>query len=143
MIFGMLLGGAGGMGWVPVASESAESDLRVCQLFAHARLPLRGCGEYLRRLRRVIAAPPITGNSARASSVCASAEVSGCWVGMRSEVVLGTHSHPTGGHLGGHWGAIGIRTLPKPQKFKKALPIFRRFLGHFGVLEASKIALIV
>ena len=28
-------------------------------------------------------------DSARASSVCASAEVSGCWVGMRSEVVLG------------------------------------------------------
>ena len=27
--FGLLLGGAGGRGWVPVASESAESDLRV------------------------------------------------------------------------------------------------------------------
>ena len=29
LIFGMLLGGAGGRGGVPVASESAESDLRV------------------------------------------------------------------------------------------------------------------
>ena len=29
LILGMLLGGAGGRGGVPVASESAESDLRV------------------------------------------------------------------------------------------------------------------
>ena len=29
LILGMLLGGAGGRGWVPVVSESAESDLRV------------------------------------------------------------------------------------------------------------------
>ena len=29
LVWGMLLGGAGGRVWVPVASESAESDLRV------------------------------------------------------------------------------------------------------------------
>ena len=39
--FELLLVGAGGRGGVPVASESAESEWES----AHARLPLRGCGE--------------------------------------------------------------------------------------------------
>ena len=42
--FELLLVGAGGRGGVPVASESAESEWES----AHARLPLRGCGEYLK-----------------------------------------------------------------------------------------------
>ena len=58
-----------------------------------------------------------------------------------SEDYLGTHSHPTGGHLGGHWGAIGIRTLPKPQNPQNTHLMLRGFWGHFGALEASKIAL--
>ena len=45
LIPGLLLGGAGGRGWVPVASESEESAEVSESLFAHARLPLRGCGE--------------------------------------------------------------------------------------------------
>ena len=45
LISGLLLGGAGGRGWVPVASESEESAEVSELIFAHARLPLRGCGE--------------------------------------------------------------------------------------------------
>ena len=40
------------------------------------------------------------------------------------------------GPLGTTWGAIGIQTLPKPQKIKKTLPILRWFRCHFGALEA-------
>ena len=44
LILGMLLGGAGGRGGVPVGSESSESEsLGPC--LHTPRLPLRGCGE--------------------------------------------------------------------------------------------------
>ena len=45
LISGLLLGGAGGRGWVPVASESEESAEVSELISAHARLPLWGCGE--------------------------------------------------------------------------------------------------
>ena len=72
-----------------------------------------------------------------ASSVCASAEVSVCWVGMRSEVVLGGCFWPSESHS----GPVG-REPPKKQIFiKKTRLIWRPFWDHFESLDAIKIAL--
>ena len=55
MTFESKLAGAGGRGWAPGALESAELDAELEPKFKHARLPLKGGGEYLR------ASPPAAG----------------------------------------------------------------------------------
>ena len=46
MTFESKLAGAGGRGWVPGALESAEFDAELELSFKHARLPLKGGGEF-------------------------------------------------------------------------------------------------
>ena len=46
MIFESKLAGAGGRGWAPGALESAELDAELEFRFKHARLPLKGGGEF-------------------------------------------------------------------------------------------------
>ena len=84
---------------------------------------------YWRRLGRVIAAPPRIGNSARASSVCASAEVSGCWAGMRSEVVFGGCFSPSEDHS----GTSGQGNLKKKHFFAKKTLDLEVILRSFWV----------
>ena len=46
MTFESKLAGAGGRGWAPGALESAELDAELEPRFKHARLPLKGGGEF-------------------------------------------------------------------------------------------------